>query len=72
MAQDERFLKEYILGVPCIRQLQQFPSSGILGNDPGIGKWFPRSNSRSKKIYVEKRKKYISSATEIYKNRLKV
>ena len=51
---------------------QQFPGCGISGNDPGSGKWFPVSNSRSTKFYVEKRKKYILSAIEIYKNRLKV
>ena len=53
-------------------KLQQFPGSGISRNDPGSGKWFPGSNSRSKKFYLEKRKKYILSAIEIYKNPLKV
>ena len=53
-------------------QLQQFLGSGISRNDPGSGKWFPGSYFRSKKNYVEKRKKYILSSIEIYKNRLKV
>ena len=55
-----------------ISQLLQFPGSGNSRNDPRSGKCFPGSNSWSKKIYVKKRKKYILSAIEIYKNTLKV
>ena len=44
-----------------VSQLQQFPGSGISRNDPGSGKWFPGSNSQSKKFYVEKWTKIYSS-----------
>ena len=45
--------------VSICRVLLQFSGSGNPGNDPGSGKGFPGSNSRSKKFYALKRKKSI-------------